>query len=77
MLNDLNNGFPGTKVTGAKWAKDNLDPSWGPLIDRTWDGRPNPAVSVRQPADPKDFSDTLRFVQYIINIVEKSGHIGK
>jgi len=29
-------------------------PFWSSLIDRAWDGRPNPAFSVRQPADPKD-----------------------
>lgn len=70
MLNDLINGFPGTKVEGANWAKENLDPSWVPLIDRTWVGRPNPEISVRQPADPSDFADTLRFIQYIIDLVQ-------
>ena len=28
-------------------------------------GRPNPALSVRQPADPDDFKLTLEFIQYI------------
>jgi hypothetical protein len=70
MLNDFYNGYPGTKVEGANWAKENLDPSWSPLIDRTWAGRPNPEISVRQPADPVDFAETLRFVQYVIDIVE-------
>ena len=27
---------------------------------------PNPALSVRQPADPKDFKSTLEFVQHVI-----------
>lgn len=67
MLHDLHRGFPGSKRAGAEWAKANLDPSWAGLIDRTWDGRPNPAVSVRQPADPKDFQATLEFVQFITN----------
>jgi predicted nucleotidyltransferase len=70
MLNDLYNGYPGTKVEGAEWAKENLDPSWSPLIDRTWAGRPKPEISVRQPADPGDFADTLRFIRYIIDIVQ-------
>lgn len=67
MLHDLHRGFPGSKLAGAEWAKAKLDPSWQGLIDRTWNGRPNPAISVRQQADPRDFEDTLKFVQYIIN----------
>jgi Domain of unknown function (DUF4111) len=67
MLHDLRNGYPGSKLAGAEWAKANLDPSWAGLIHRTWAGRPNPALSVRQPADPADFQATLEFVQYIIN----------
>jgi Domain of unknown function (DUF4111) len=66
MLHDLDTGFPGSKAAGAKWAKANLDSSWSELIDRAWDGRPNPALSVRQPADPKDFENTLKFVRYVI-----------
>jgi hypothetical protein len=67
MLHDLHTGFPGSKVAGAEWAKANLDPSWNGLIDRTWSGRPNPALSIRQPADPKDLGETLKFIQYVIN----------
>jgi hypothetical protein len=67
MLHDLLAGSPGSKHTGAEWAKANLDPIWSGLIDRTWSGRPNPEVSVRTPADPEDFRDTLKFVQYVIN----------
>lgn len=66
MLYDLHTGFVGSKRAGAEWAKATLDPSWAGLIDRAWDGRPNPALSVRQPADPKDFESTLEFVQHVI-----------
>jgi len=66
MLHDLHNGYPGSKLAGTKWAKHNLDPAWSVLIDRAWDGRPNPAYSARHPADPKDFESTLKFVQYIM-----------
>ena len=67
MLHNLIEGYPGSKAAGAEWAKAHLDSSWAGLIDRTWDGRPNPALSVRQPADPADFQATLEFVRYIIN----------
>ncbi len=66
MLHDLHNGKPGSKRAGAEWVKANLDPSWAGLIDRTWSGRPNPAVSVRTPADQAEYERTLAFMQYII-----------
>lgn len=75
MLHDLYRGYPGSKLAGAEWAKTNLDPSWSGLIDRAWDGRPNPALSVRQPADAKDFESTLKLVRYIIN--ESNRYAGK
>jgi hypothetical protein len=71
MLHDLERGYPGSKREGAEWAKANLEPSWHGLIDRTWGCRPTPEWQVKQPADPKDFATTLKFVQYII---EQSKH---
>jgi hypothetical protein len=65
-LHDYLMGICGSKRTGAEWVKTNLDPSWADLIDRAWDGRPNPALSVRTPADPTDLKRTLEFVKYII-----------
>lgn len=67
MLCDLVAGRTGSKREGAEWAKATLDPSWSPLIDRAWGGRPNPAVSVREPADPVDFDNTLQFVRYVLD----------
>ena len=66
MLHDLDTGQVGSKRAGAEWAKVNLEPSWSDLIDRAWDGRPNPAVSVRQPADPADLDRTLTFIKYVM-----------
>ena len=67
MLHSLQTGIIESKVAGAAWAKSSLDPSWSGLIDGAWAGRPNPAVSVRQPADPEDFANTLKFIRYCIN----------
>lgn len=71
MLHDLIQGYPGSKRAGAEWGKANLDPGWSGLIDRAWECRPNPAVSVRTPPDPADFDATLRFVQFIIDETER------
>jgi hypothetical protein len=65
-LHDLHTGTCGSKRTGAEWAKATLDPSWASLIDRTWDGRPIPEISVRTPADPTDLASTLEFIRYVI-----------
>ena len=67
MLHDLHTGTNQSKRAGADWAKATLDPSWSDLIDRTWATRPNPAQSVRQPADPQDFERTLKFVEFVMN----------
>ena len=66
MLHDLRAGSIGSKRTGAEWAKRVLDPRWCNLIDRAWDGRPDPARSVREPPDPADFDLTLQFTEYIM-----------
>ena len=66
MLHDLHRGRPGSKREGAEWAKSILDPCWSALIDAAWDGRPNPEIQVRQPADPFLFADTLRLVEIVI-----------
>jgi hypothetical protein len=71
MLHDLVEGRPGSKRAGAAWARATLDPAWSALIDRAWDGRPNPAVGVREPPDSADFESTLHFVRAIIRESER------
>ncbi len=67
MLHSLQTGLVESKAAGAEWAKHNLDPAWTGLIDGGWAGRPNPALSVRQPADPEAFAKTLKFIQYCLD----------
>ena len=66
MLHDLHTGVVGSKRSGAEWARGNLDPSWRDLIDRAWNGRPNPAHSVQQPADEVDFRRTFEFIEEVM-----------
>ena len=73
MLHDLVMGRPGSKRAGANWAKAHLDPQWSALIDRSWGGRPNPAVSVRTPPDAADFESTLAFVRYVMAETARRG----
>ena len=68
MLHDLHTGSVGSKRAGAEWVKTTLDPAWAGLIDRAWAGRPNPALSVRQPADPVDVQRTREFMEYIFAV---------
>jgi hypothetical protein len=41
------------------------------LIDRAWDTRPDPARSVREPADPKEYRRTLTFLSYVVEELER------
>ena len=68
MLHDLMYGTLSSKLKGVTWAKENLDPEWHGLIDRTWAGRPNPAVSVRTRADKDDFAAMLVFLREVMDL---------
>jgi hypothetical protein len=63
---DVTLGNLGSKRRGAAWAKERLDPSWHDLIDRAWDTRPVPEVSVKTPPDPEDWARTLEFVKLVM-----------
>lgn len=66
MLHDLHTGVIGSKRSGAAWVTRRVDPSWHDLIDRAWAGRPNPAVSSREPANPADLARTLEFIRVVL-----------
>lgn len=77
-LHDLHTGMVGSKRAGAEWAKHHLGQSWGDLVDRAWNGRPDPAVSIRQPADETDFKNTLELVKEIMHSATEfaAAHLG-
>ena len=66
MLHDLYEGKINSKLAGVKWAKNNLDKSWIPLIDFCWQERQDTSISIKQPADPKVFPQSLKFVEYVV-----------
>jgi predicted nucleotidyltransferase len=67
MLHTLAAARIGSKPAGAEWAKRALDARWAGLIDRARDGRPNPSLKVRLPADPGDLERTLDFIRYALD----------
>ena len=76
MLHDLIQGRPGSKRAGAAWGKEHLSPEWSGLIDRAWDCRPNPAVSVRTAPDADDFEATLQLMRFVMEETERRfGHL--
>jgi aminoglycoside adenylyltransferase-like protein/nucleotidyltransferase-like protein len=72
MLHDLVVGRPGSKRAGAEWAKETFGPQWADLIDGAWGARPNPAVSVRAPADRQAFARTLDFLSLVLAEAERA-----
>jgi len=68
---DWTTGTTGSKRQGEQWARDRLDPTWGPLLDRAWDTRVDPARTVREPADPEDYTQTLALVERVIAVLEQ------
>ena len=71
MLHDLHTGAIGSKRSGAEWAKGRLDPTQSDLIDRAWAGRPNPATSSRELADPADLARTLEFIKMVLRLARE------
>lgn len=71
MLNDIRCGDIGSKREGAEWVKENFDSSWHDLIDRAWLGRPDPALSVKRPADSEDVQRTVDFIRVCLEEARK------
>ena len=67
MWCDLDAGTVGSKRRGAEWAKARLGARWADLVDRAWATRPDPATSVRTPADPADYARTLDLLRIILD----------
>jgi hypothetical protein len=71
MLKNLYDGKIGSKLEGTIWAKSNLDPKWINLIDYCWKERQDTEISVKQPANPDLFKESLEFVSYAVDLARK------
>lgn len=66
MLYTLKHGEIVPKALAAKWALDNLDTKWKPLIERALIGRQNPTLD----ANPEDIQETLGMMRYIMGQIK-------
>ncbi|OGC64094.1 hypothetical protein A2425_00245 [candidate division WWE3 bacterium RIFOXYC1_FULL_42_17] len=66
ILHDLDKGEISSKLVGITWAKVNLDSKWIPLIDYCWEERKDTSISVKQPAKPEIYKQSLQFVKYAV-----------
>jgi predicted nucleotidyltransferase len=62
MLYTLRHGKILSKPAAAKWALENLDPKWSPLIERALIGRQNSNLD----ANSKDIQETQNMMRYIL-----------
>ncbi len=73
MLATLETGEVLSKDQAARWAKGALDPRWHGLIDRASALRGDPALGVRQPADPADLALTRAFIDDALSRASRVG----
>lgn len=69
-LQDLHEGRITSKKDGMRWAKQQLDPEWHPLIDYCWQERQDTNINVTQPADPQAYDRTIAFLTYTARLAE-------
>ncbi len=77
ILHTLETGRIESKVAGARWAKNTLDPRWRRLIEKALQERPNPMLKVQQAADAEDIKSTLAFIEYALALTQQSKHCKK
>ncbi len=51
-----------SKPTAVRWAKENLDGRWRPLIDQAWADRHRPDSD----PNPKDLNETLEMIRFLL-----------
>ena len=65
MLYTVKHGEILSKPGAAKWALEQMDPEWKPLIERALVGRQNSDLE----ADPEDLKGTLVMMRYVVQLM--------
>jgi len=65
MLYTIQHGEILSKPVAAKWARENLDQKWHPLIERALIGRQNPGLE----ATAEDINETIEMMKYALQQV--------
>lgn len=73
MLHAIQTGTIQSKLAGANWAKQALDPRWRNLIDQAWEERKGVrfCVKIRQPAKRELLDKTAEFIEYGIQMKDE------
>jgi predicted nucleotidyltransferase len=68
MLHTLQTGTVQSKKSGAKWAKEFLEPKWKRLIEQAWNEREGVrfGVKIGQLAESSLLDETLEFIKYAV-----------
>ncbi len=68
ILHTLKTGTVQSKLAGATWAKQALDPRWTGLIEQAWEERKGVrfCIKIGQPAEPALLRETLDFLRYLV-----------
>ena len=73
MLHSIKTGTIQSKLAGATWAKEALDPRWRDLIDQAWQERKGVrfCVKIHQPAKRELLQRTAEFIEYGIQMKDE------
>lgn len=72
ILHTVERGTVTSKRAAGEWALVALDASWGDLIQRALDDRPDPWTRVHQPADAAMIERTLAFIDYALDLAGRA-----
>jgi predicted nucleotidyltransferase len=72
-LHTLAVGAVTSKADAGRWALDELDPRWRPLIQQALDDRPDPWLRVHRRARPGTVDPTWEFVDYVVGVAADVG----
>lgn len=66
MLHTLQTGAIHSKLASTRWASQQLDARFAPLLNRAWAGHSTQFLRYHEAADPKDLISTRDFIRYAL-----------